>query len=359
MDEYYRLYDMYIKKQNEELLEILNPNNGYTETAIEVASDILKDRNYSITNTDLYNSNHDDHIPNTVFSNIINQTKDLFNFFKKKIQRQKIPDSSTDTSLHIQYGNSTLPDAKLETSNEMEDYDLGFKYVRLSTSGDEDVCPMCAQFEGKIFLTEDAPELPLCPSCACAYIFIYREDLPANAIISNKKDFTLPADCTPMFYEHQHILYTEKDNAKIIRLCEQDLEKLYEFMTPYISAGFPAPSELICRDLLPRLYMQSGQWDKAEKAIKKCISAKAYYPEDGTEHLTYFQAYRKVATETLSYLFENPGCLQRNIYKKMGYEGEEKDLLKDFLRYSQLITKIKYNNTNQLFCNTVKTIDQI
>lgn len=121
-------------------------------------------------------------------------------------------------------------------------------------------------------------------------------------------------------------------------------------MVPYNSAGFDAPAELACRDLLPDLYMQIGKWQKAENAIKTCIAANAYSPENGLEALSHFNAYRKVATETLSYISENPGCLQRNIYKKMGYDGEEKELLKSFLQTSLLIEKIKYNNTNQLFC---------
>lgn len=40
-NEYKRLYEQYSKKSNEELSEIMKPENGYTEVAVKVASDIL------------------------------------------------------------------------------------------------------------------------------------------------------------------------------------------------------------------------------------------------------------------------------------------------------------------------------
>ena len=224
------------------------------------------------------------------------------------------------------------------------------KYVEISTSGDENVCPMCAQFEGKIFPADHAPELPLCPLCSCAYMYYFSQnELPPNAEISNIDDFTLPSEHTPMFYDTQHKAYDETDIMKCIRICERQLKKLPEFMEPYISAKFSVP-ELACRDLLPDLYMQIGKWEKAEKAIKACIDAGAYYPEDGSAELAHMNSYHKVAIDTLSYISKNPGCLQRNIYNAMGYEGTEREILKEFLRNSELIRKEKYKNTNQLFC---------
>lgn len=41
MEEYKRIYDIYIHKSDDELREIINPKNGYSRTAIEVAWDIL------------------------------------------------------------------------------------------------------------------------------------------------------------------------------------------------------------------------------------------------------------------------------------------------------------------------------
>lgn len=279
----------------------------------------------------------------------------IFNFFRKKQIKQPEPISS-DISPSIQHDNSTPLNIMFQTGEENKDYDLEIKYVKLSTSGDENVCPMCSQFEDKIFLATEAPKLPLCPSCSCTYMHYYsKKELPSNAIISNKSNFILPAECTSMFYKKQQKTYEETDPEKCIRLCESQMKKLSEFMAPYISAKFPAPDELACRDLLPDLYMSLGKWEKAENTIKKCIAANAYYPQDGSKELTYFELYKKVALETLSYISQNPGCLQRNIYRKMGYEGEEKEKLKHFLRNSHLIKKVKYNNTNQLFCNADET----
>lgn len=41
LNEYNRLFEIYNKMSNEELSEIVKPENGYTEIAIKVASDIL------------------------------------------------------------------------------------------------------------------------------------------------------------------------------------------------------------------------------------------------------------------------------------------------------------------------------
>lgn len=265
--------------------------------------------------------------------------------------------TSPDILTKIQYNNFTSPSAKIYTTNGAIDYDLEIEYAQLSTSKDGNVCPMCAQFEGKTFLSKDAPKLPLCPNCGCAYLYYFKEDLPADTVISNKKDFVLPAECTSIFYETEQKIHQESDINKLIQLCESESKKLHEFMKPYLSAKFPAPAELACRDLLPHLYMQLGKWKKAENAIKTCITEKAYYPEDGAAELAQFKIYQKVATETLSYLSRHPGFLQKNIYKVMGYEGEEKEQLKYFLRNSKQIEKVRCNNTNQLFCIAEKNED--
>lgn len=272
-------------------------------------------------------------------------------FFLWIIFKRKKKDS--DISLFVQFDNTLHPSAEIRSKNKIKKYSLPIEYVELSTSGDENVCPMCAQFEGKFFPAKRAPKLPLCPGCACAYLYYSnKNDLPATAVISDLNNFTLPSEYTPMFYDIQQKVYKETDVMKQISICENQIEKLYEFMKPYISARFSAPEDLACRDLLPKLYMQLGKWEKAEQTITTCIDAGAYYPQNGSDALSYFKTYQEVSLKTLAYITQNPGYLQRNIYKKMGYEGEEKNILKEFLRYSKLIKKVKYKNTNQLFCNT-------
>jgi len=237
-------------------------------------------------------------------------------------------------------------------------YDINVKFVQLSASGSERTCPMCAQFDGKILQEDRAPKLPLCPSCSCTYIYFFsRNELPPEAVISNIDDFVLPSKHTELFYSTQRKAYAEDDADERIRICERQMRKLSEFMEPYISADFPAPDELACRDLLPDLYMQTGRWEKAEKTITACIEAGAYYPDDGSEDLARLKSHKKVAEETLSYIFHHPGVLQRNIYKAMGYEGDEREILKDFLRTSRQLNKVKHNNTYQLFCSEGYTDD--
>lgn len=269
----------------------------------------------------------------------------IFNFFRKKTNPSKT--DQPEISMKIMYEDTNPASIQVQTQDKTEQLEI--EYVRLSTSGDENVCPMCAQFEGKIFLATDAPQLPLCPSCACAYEYYLKEDLPPDAVISDKNDFVLPAECAPAIYQEQQQAYETDDIKKCIRICQKQLKQLHEFMAPYLSAKFSAPSELACRDLLPDLYMKLGEWKKAEKAIKSCISANAYYPNDGSEQLADFEAYRKIATTVLSYISDNPGCLQRNIYKALPYEGADREYLKYFLRSSLQITKEKSGNTNKLY----------
>lgn len=69
-------------------------------------------------------------------------------------------------TIKVQYGRSVVPKAQIYTKENVRNYDLEIEYVQLSTSGDENVCPMCAQFEGIFFLGSNAPKLPLCPNCA-------------------------------------------------------------------------------------------------------------------------------------------------------------------------------------------------
>lgn len=229
------------------------------------------------------------------------------------------------------------------------DFDDEFEYVSLSTSGDESVCPICRQFDEKFFLRSEAPKLPLCPNCNCAYMYYRKEDLPKGVVISSKDSFVLPAECVKSFYVHQRALRETSDINKKIELCEDDLKKLAELMVPYLAAKFPAPADLACRDLLPEYYMRLGKWCDAERVIKGCIEAKAYYPHDGAKQLADFKSCYQVAMGALFYISENPGCLQRDIYKKLPYEGTQKDQLKHFMRYSTQIIKEKSGSTYKLY----------
>lgn len=89
---------------------------------------------------------------------------------------------NSDISLNIQFDNTLHPSAEIRSKNKIKKYSLPVEYVELSTSGDENVCPMCAQFEGKFFPAKRAPKLPLCPGCACAYFFYPKYNPKKEAI---------------------------------------------------------------------------------------------------------------------------------------------------------------------------------
>ena len=68
----------------------------------------------------------------------------IFNFFRRKQPSKK----ESELSVEIDFSNSKSPGTQFK---EQTGIDLGTEYVKLSTACNENVCPMCAQFEGKIF----------------------------------------------------------------------------------------------------------------------------------------------------------------------------------------------------------------
>lgn len=295
------------------------------------------------------------------FSNFFQKIKDFF-YQDDEDEYEYLYDDITAQSPNEINSYTGKIDCSIQNSSSMEKQtttqckkdipEPEIEYVEVSTSGDDNVCQMCAQFEGKIFPKDNAPKLPLCPSCSCAFLYYFKSDLPADAKISNLSDFVLPSEKAALFYKHHQKLYEERDMNKQIRICESDLKNLQDFMKPYTDAGFAPPPELACRDILPDLYMRLGKWGKAENTIKKCIEFGAYDPESGNGALEEYHLFKEVATDTLSYIEQNPGCLQRNMYKAMSYEGEKREKLKYFLRYSEQIRKVKHGNTNELYVNT-------
>ena len=256
---------------------------------------------------------------------------------------------SNETEISIQFGQSD----KITVYDEYSKYRANLidssDYVVISTAGDDRVCQMCKQFDHKIFPKNSAPKLPLCPLCSCAYLYYLKQDLPENSVISNINDFVLPSECVTVFFEHHQVILETKDDSKKMKLCEYDLGILSKLMTPYISAGFNSPEYIDCRDLYPELCLKYGLWDKAEKIVIKCIEAKAYYPADGSKELKYVRKYKKIAIEVSNYINENPGVLQRNIYKKFPFQGVDRDVLKHFLRYNRNLKKEKFGSTNKLY----------
>ena len=61
--------------------------------------------------------------------------------FEQNINQLSQPTSSKNNVVTT-VQNSVLP--SIQTQNQANDYDLKIEYVQLSTSGADDVCPMCA-----------------------------------------------------------------------------------------------------------------------------------------------------------------------------------------------------------------------
>lgn len=141
----------------------------------------------------------------------------------------------------------------------------------------------------------------------------------------------------------------EKDLAKKAALCEKCYEFLPEFCKFYIDLDGELPPFIVCRDAGPWAYEKLGEYDKAEEAVKKCIKAQAYYPDDGSEALEMIRLDRRIAEQIISFLKENAGFKQRNIYKQFEFTPEEKESAQRFLKYSELIRKVKSGSTNELY----------
>lgn len=135
-------------------------------------------------------------------------------------------------------------------------------------------------------------------------------------------------------------------------LCEQARPLLAQFVATSISQDGDLPPCIMCRDYAPIWYMQLGQWQKAEEYIRFCISCKAYYPDNGKYELQYLKQYKKAAITALSYIAQNPGCLQSKIYGAIG-NSVDRDCLKDFTRSSMLIKKVPYKKTNMLYVSNM------
>lgn len=156
------------------------------------------------------------------------------------------------------------------------------------------------------------------------------------------------------FYELSEIIKIEKDIHKRLIACEESYKILPAFCRFCIeNDGGELPPLINCRDYGPELYMRLGEWEKARRAIFLCMNANAYENKnDGEEMLEYLHTYHAVADTTVSYIAKNPGCLQRNVYKALSFEGDRREALKHFLRHSLQIRKEKDGNTNKLYISS-------
>ena len=165
--------------------------------------------------------------------------------------------------------------------------------------------------------------------------------------------YTEPDDFVNNFYNLSEIIGSGKYSiSERLEACEKSLVMLPEMCRYWIEETNDSPPPIInCRDYGVELNMRIGDWENALRVINLCIDVKAYDQEEGKIMLEYFYAYRSVAEIACSYIAEHPGCLQKDMYKVLVYEEDDKEVLKHFLRCSLQIRKEKYSSTNKLFIN--------
>lgn len=153
---------------------------------------------------------------------------------------------------------------------------------------------------------------------------------------------------TDRFYALSRQIESEKDIHLKLKACEESYKLLPQIVQFELEENDDL-SSFICCDLGPELYMRLGEWENAEKAIDTCIAANAYYPDSGEYALEDLRNYKRVAEQILEFLQMNPGFLQKDIYKAMAFNPDDKDIAMHFLRYSMQIEKEPYNKTYQLY----------
>ena len=163
------------------------------------------------------------------------------------------------------------------------------------------------------------------------------------------------------FYSIQNFSNAHGDEKKILEL-EKSLQTLESFVYYSFKNDKELPPYVPCRDVLPELYMRCGDWNKAEQVIRLCMSIRAYgytdyskskrgiwFSATGEDELSTLQKRSDVSVAVLQYLSENPGTLQRNVYKIPELSYCDHDALVWFCRYSHQIRKEKESNTNRLY----------
>ena len=163
------------------------------------------------------------------------------------------------------------------------------------------------------------------------------------------------------YFDYSEKIIREKDISMKLWYCHCQLKLLPFFTWDYLhdledkdrelfkNEGRKAFELIACRDYAPKIYMRLGLWDNARDFIFACMKANAYYPKRGVEELAYLEKYKVTAEFTVEYIRANPGILQKDIYKAIGGVVLDKDILKQFIRWSHLIRKEPYGKTNKLY----------
>lgn len=154
-------------------------------------------------------------------------------------------------------------------------------------------------------------------------------------------------DFTPYFQLSEQVQKPAPLHERLA-LCEQARPVLAGFVSACLQEDGELPPSIPFRDYAPIWYMRTGQWEAAASYINFCISCKAYFPGDGQAELQYLNCYQRTAQIALEYISQNPGCLQSQIHKLLS-GSTDKECLKQFTKFSELIKKVPYDKTNRLY----------
>ena len=134
-----------------------------------------------------------------------------------------------------------------------------------------------------------------------------------------------------------------------LRYCEQALEILPDVIKKWNDEieEEPIPPLIVCRDCAPEWYGRLGKWDDAFRVIRFCVDCGAYTPAEGREALDLIIVRKAASDAALSYISNNPGCKQTDIYRALPHV--DRDALKWFTRNSAMIWKEPAGKTNLLY----------
>ena len=150
------------------------------------------------------------------------------------------------------------------------------------------------------------------------------------------------------YFELSDIIQHDKDVRNKLGACRATYKILPHFVKYWLEENDELPPTILCRDVGIKLFMRAAQWSNAEIAIKTC-AAVGLYSDNGKAALEYLRRYKNTAIILVKFLVGNAGYPQKDIYKALA--DADQDILKEILRSSFIIKKVKFRDTNLLYLN--------
>ena len=218
-----------------------------------------------------------------------------------------------------------------------------------------------SRYENNMLLPPESKDFLASQCNAYASMYVPQKHMQINSIDHTVQTLTVSAngqytcsiqndDFMKEFYELSSLIDSSRDIYAKLDACEKSYPLLKDFCRFCLeNDNGELPSIINCRDTGPEMYMRLGRWEDAERATQICADANAYYPDNDYEARSYYNTYKRIASLAVSYIKDNPGCLQNKIYDAINVTGDERETLKHFLRCSLQIRKEKSGRTNRLY----------